>query len=315
MSKSKPQKPIRPFVDEIYAPLPDTTRMLRRRPGWLWSALSVPLFVGLLVLAVILIAIPFLDALKLEDDVFDVRSELIYLYGLIAVFIVFFWWVRKIERRPLSTIGWTADRAFSRYVRGFAFGIASLLACIGLVSLFGGYTIESWAPAFSTEGAVLLAVLFLGGFIIQGASEEITCRGWHMSGLAARSGLAVAIVLNSLVFAAMHLGNIDTINWIAMLNLFLFGVFASFYALGEKSLAGICGWHSSWNWFLGTGLGLEVSGWNYPSSPWLVDLAPQGSEIISGGAFGPEGSVFTTLVLVVIGYGAYRVWQGKREIS
>lgn len=313
MQDTKTKKPFRPFVDEIFAPLPESTRMIRRLPGWVWSVLSLPIFFFLLFLAILIVVLPLMGVLVFEDDVVDVRTELITLYGLIMVFFVVFLWVKLIEKRPLATIGWTRERAFYRYVRGFVFGMGSLFACLILVSLFGGYSIEKWAPAFSTQGAVLLAVLFLFGFIIQGASEEIICRGWHMSSLAARSGLAVAIVLNSLVFTALHLGNIDTINWIAMFNLFLFAVFASFYALNEKSLAGVCGWHSAWNWFLGTAFGLEVSGWVYPSQPWLVDLQPRGSEAISGGAFGPEGSVLTTVVLGGLCVATFWVWRGKRR--
>ena len=47
MTDEKIQKPLRPFVEEIYAPLPDSTKMLRRQPGWVWSVLSVPLFLAL----------------------------------------------------------------------------------------------------------------------------------------------------------------------------------------------------------------------------------------------------------------------------
>jgi hypothetical protein len=86
-----------------------------------------------------------------------------------------------------------------------------------------------------------------------------------------------------------------------VLNIVLFGFFLSFYAAKEGSLWGVCGWHAAWNWLLGTGFGLPVSGTDTVVDPTLVQLAdtPDAVWWITGGSFGPEASIVTTGVLGV----------------
>lgn len=86
-----------------------------------------------------------------------------------------------------------------------------------------------------------------------------------------------------------------------LLNIALFGVFISLYAAREGSLWGVCGWHAAWNWLLGLGFGLEVSGQVVDAKPLIVDLTTR-TEVpwwITGAAFGPEGSVVVTALLLV----------------
>ena len=83
-------------------------------------------------------------------------------------------------------------------------------------------------------------------------------------------------------------------------NIVLFGLFISLYAVREGSLWGVCGWHAAWNWLLGLGFGLEVSGIRIDTVPLVADLtvAPGAPWWLTGGAFGPEASVVTTAVLL-----------------
>ncbi|MBX9460436.1 MAG: hypothetical protein KL785_04315 [Brevundimonas sp.] len=62
----------------------------------------------------------------------------------------------------------------------------------------------------------------------------------------------------------------------------------------------MCGWHAAWNWLLGLGFGLEVSGIKIYTLPLITDLtaAPGAAWWLTGGAFGPEASVATTAVLL-----------------
>jgi len=83
-----------------------------------------------------------------------------------------------------------------------------------------------------------------------------------------------------------------------LLNIVLFGVFISLYAVREGSLWGVCGWHAAWNWLLGLGFGLEVSGMKIDSLPLITDLtgAPGAAWWLTGASFGPEASLVTTAV-------------------
>ena len=227
--------------------------------------------------------------------------ELAAAFGLSAVLLLL--WARFFERRGPSALGLNA-RGPMRFVRGYLIGVAFLVAVVGVIWAAGGYVVEG-AGAFGSAavGAALLPIFVLMlGFIIQGSTEELLFRGWLMQLIASRHGLWIAVVANSVLFALAHAGNIEPSNelYVGLANIVLFGLFISLYAVREGSLWGVCGWHAAWNWLLGLGFGLEVSGMMIETLPLITDLtAAQGAAWwLTGGAFGPEASVVTTAVLL-----------------
>jgi hypothetical protein len=59
------------------------------------------------------------------------------------------------------------------------------------------------------------------------------------------------------------------------------------------------GWHASWNWLLGTGFELPITGIDIRLPALFVKLNAIGPSIVTGGMQGPEGSLFCSLVFVV----------------
>ncbi|VAW02884.1 hypothetical protein MNBD_ALPHA06-1587, partial [hydrothermal vent metagenome] len=175
------------------------------------------------------------------------------------------------------------------------------------------YQVGTWLPAFSSSAALAIIALFLVGFIIQGGTEEILTRGWMMSTMASRWGVPVAVGVTSSLFAIMHIPNEwPHVNWIAIANIVLVGVFFALFALRERSLIGVCAIHSAWNWIMGVGFGLNVSGMKLEALPLVVGLQqnPDVADWITGGSFGPEGSITVTLVL---GLATLLTWRWKGE--
>jgi membrane protease YdiL (CAAX protease family) len=170
-----------------------------------------------------------------------------------------------------------------------------LALVIGLMSLSGHMTTESGGtnPVGSTAalGATVLGLL---AWIVQGGTEEVITRGWYLGALGARYRPWLGVALSSLLFAVLHL----TANPVALLNLLLFGLFLTLYCLREGSLWGVCGWHTAWNWTQVKLFGLSVSGHEIAGGS-VIDLQPQGNPYLSGGDFGPEGSIYATLVFVL----------------
>jgi len=216
-------------------------------------------------------------------------------------------WVRLVEGRPLSTMGIGSRLWLPRYIVGFIVGMLFLVVILGAIYKLGGYKIDAMLPVFSAPDPVnasLIIVTWLIMFPVQGAGEEFVFRGWWMSALASRRGKLIALMAPSVFFGIAHLGNVwppITESLIGCANVVLFGIFIGLYALKEKSLWGACGWHSAWNWLLGLGFGLEVSGLGVDATPLLVDLADAdgASILITGGSFGPEASLVTTGVLIL----------------
>ena len=239
----------------------------------------------------------------------DLRLVYLLVAGFGAVSLAVFAWVKWVENRSLASMGWTFDRAFFRYGRGFIIGLLMNVSAIVIIGLLGGYEAGNWLPAFSSLSAISVIVLFLIGFIVQGGTEEILVRGWILSSLAARWGLPLAVGVTSLLFAILHLSNEwPHINYIAMFNIVLISVFFAIYVLREKSLLGVCAIHSAWNWIMSIGFGLNVSGMKIDVEPLVVGLSqkPEIANWITGGSFGPEGSLVVT---AVISLSCFQVWR------
>ena len=213
-------------------------------------------------------------------------------------------WARLFERRGPSALGLNADGP-KRFVRGYLVGLGFLLAVVGIIWAAGGYVVEGpGAFGSAAVGAALLPIgVLMLGFIIQGSTEEIVFRGWLMQLIASRHGLWIAVIANSALFALAHAANIAPSKelYVGLANIVLFGLFISLYAAREGSLWGVCGWHAAWNWLLGLGFGLEVSGQVIDTVPLIADLTGKDGAAwwLTGAAFGPEASLVTTAVLLM----------------
>ncbi len=214
------------------------------------------------------------------------------LYATIGTIAVTIFYCCKIERRRPYTMGFKLKGAVLEYLSGLGIGLILFSAAYGVALLSGEISFGGFNADFSI-GSLLL---FFFGFLIQGASEEILLRGYFFVSSAANSSVMLSVFVSSGLFAAMHLGN-PGISFLAVINLFLFGVFAAIYFLRRGSIWGICAIHSMWNFAQGNIFGCKVSGLNMNAS--LFSTVENGKTVWSGGAFGPEGGLCVTVVLVI----------------
>jgi uncharacterized protein len=122
--------------------------------------------------------------------------------------------------------------------------------------------------------------------------EELLFRGYPFQKIWKTHRLA-AILLSSIVFAALHAGN-NAFSLLAMANLVFAGVLLALaYARYERLWFPI-GIHLGWNLFSGPILGYNVSG--YESSESILRTVGRGSPWLTGGYFGIEGSVWIVIV-------------------
>lgn len=222
----------------------------------------------------------------------------LWLIALFAPIYLLVWgWVRFFERRPFWTIGFERPGWLAKYGRGLLLGLLMFSATVGVSALPGFIAFESGGlqpSGLPMLGGVLIVFL---GWVVQGAAEEVLVRGFWLPIIGLRFGPLASILSSSLAFAALHLLNAN-LSLLALLNLFLFGVFAALYALYEGGLWGICAIHSVWNWAQGNLYGLQVSGMDIHSAT-LLDLQEIGPDWLTGGPFGPEGGLGASLVLVI----------------
>ena len=209
--------------------------------------------------------------------------------GMIVTVIVF---CRLLEKRSFRSMG-----LFRPFAKEYAIGAGLGLLLFGLYLVFsialGRLSFLGVSPRFNLP----LVLCLLVGYLVQGFSEEILCRGYFMTSLCRTLPLPVALVVSSLFFSLLHVGN-PGVNFLALLNIFLFGILMGIYVIRRGSLWGACAIHSLWNFAEGVLTDFSVSGLTMPAS--VFSFGTEGaSSFIVGGAFGPEGGFAVTFVLTL----------------
>ncbi|MFV5170279.1 CPBP family intramembrane glutamic endopeptidase [Bacillus cereus] len=223
-----------------------------------------------------------------------------------AIFILFIW-VRFVEKRPFSSIGFWKEKWMRKYLKGALIGFVFISTPVILLLLMGSVKLQ---VQHITSTVIVGIVGSLVAFLIQGATEEIIVRGWLFPVLSVRSCIWVGIVVTSFLFGFLHLLN-PGITILSISNIILVGVFAAFYVLKDSSLWGICAWHSIWNWAQYNVYGFAVSGMTIYSTP-LFKPATNGPEFLHGGTFGIEGSIITTIMLTIASIVLWRKLWGRK---
>ncbi|ETT75053.1 MULTISPECIES: CPBP family intramembrane glutamic endopeptidase [Bacillus] len=223
-----------------------------------------------------------------------------------AIFILFIW-VRFVEKRPFSSIGFWKEKWMRKYLKGALIGFVFISTPVILLLLLGSVKLQ---VQHITSTVIVGIVGSLVAFLIQGATEEIIVRGWLFPVLSVRSRIWVGIVVTSFLFGFLHLLN-PGITILSISNIILVGVFAAFYVLKDSSLWGICAWHSIWNWAQYNVYGFAVSGMTIYSTP-LFKPATNGPEFLHGGSFGIEGSIITTIMLTIASIVLWRKLWGRK---
>ena len=116
-------------------------------------------------------------------------------------------------------------------------------------------------------------------------------RRWLAAGLAANAAQAAG-------FAALHAGN-PHVTPLGLVNIGLAGAVLGWLFWSGGGLAGAWAFHGLWNFSL-SALGLPVSGLALENPLVATGFAGAGRPLLSGGAFGPEGSLVNTVALVVV---------------
>ncbi|SDZ93217.1 hypothetical protein SAMN05443667_101339 [Flavobacterium gillisiae] len=214
--------------------------------------------------------------------------------GNLPIVVCVFLWMYFYEKRPFSHLGFQKKKSVSLYFKGFLGGILMFGSVVGIMAVLHFVNWENGNPLLQGKEMLFPTFLLLIGFVIQGATEEILCRGWLMPILSARYNLWVGIFLSSSLFGILH-GFNQNVTMLAVFNTVLVGVFFSLFALRQGSLWGACALHSIWNWLQGNFFGFEVSG--QEAGPTLFNLKEIGPDWMTGGIFGPEGGFICTFII------------------
>lgn len=232
-----------------------------------------------------------------------------------ATLLLLFVWVRVKEGRAFSSVGFRGTNPVGKFLLGIVIGAVMMSIGVGITLAIGQYG-TGLSVHTNLGSAALLPILgLLFVFFLQGSTEEAVTRGYMLQIAGHQLNASwVAVIGSSFIFAVIHPG----ISPLALVNIFLYALFASFVALGAGNLWLICGVHAGWNYFQGNIYGLPVSG--NPEANSLLAIGPKAgsSTWLTGGDFGVEASVVGSAVLLValvIAFAYFRRQQSRRTVA
>ncbi len=165
----------------------------------------------------------------------------------------------------------------------------------------GHYQVVSFRGFGQTTG-------ILGLIWIAAVLEEVAFRGILLRILDERIGTRAALVSSAAVFGIVHLTNNGT-HWISLLSVTLLGLMWGGVFIVSRNIWVVAAHHSCWNATIFM-IGLPLSGEDWRAqAPW--ETVYSGSDLWTGGAFGPEDSLVNIIVCSAICFGLWHLARRK----
>lgn len=235
----------------------------------------------------------------------NVNKGMMVVQEILTILIPILAW-RITTKRKLSDMGFTPIKSnFKELIAGLVFGILSMTLVFAAIMLSGQAEVATWKPHFS-----VMQLLFLVFFILVGFAEELLSRGYIMSVLRQTKSIAAIMILPSVIFALLHSAN-SGIGLVPYINLTLVGVLFSYMFLKSGNIWMPIGYHITWNYFQGNVFGFKVSG-NQLEGMLTTTYAED--NIWNGGAFGPEGGLFVTAI-ILIGFIVVKLYYKNKNFN
>lgn len=141
----------------------------------------------------------------------------------------------------------------------------------------------------------LIFLAYFIAFFIQSTSEEVLVRGILTRVLCDRFGRNVAILLPSIFFGLLHLGN-EGVTILSTLNTILVGIFFGKLLFYKENIMLTSGVHAGWNFSMAMIYGLNVSGFSGFDS--LLNFKILNYNLYDE-IYGPEGSIVVTVIEII----------------
>ena len=238
----------------------------------------------------------FVGAVILDVDIEDINSIkttfqhfIINLFGLVGLLLVLWLYMKYVDNEKFINLGFhlkNKSKHFYLYVflgsfiMGFAYLLLSQMDEIKYVK---------------TIFKIKEILLSIGLFFMVAVNEEVLMRGYVLRNLMYSFNKYIALVFSSILFSLLH-GFNPNMDWFSYLNLFLASILLGSTYIFTKNLWFPIALHFSWNFFQ-TLFGFNVSGQDFYS---LIEFKTAKPNIINGGLFGFEGSIFCIVFQLVL---------------
>lgn len=248
--------------------------------------LAIAIFTGGIMLAISLI---FYGKTYFNSDYKN--ANLVMLMGTTGQLLAAIFFVKFILKKKIDYIFFKTE------------GLAKNI-CIGL--FLGLLQISIYVLLDMVRGAIgyrginygnfnLIFLAYFIGFFIQSTSEEVLVRGILTRVLSDKFGRTVAILLPSIVFGLLHLGN-EGVTILSTLNTILVGIFFAKLLFYKENIMLTSGVHAGWNFSMAMIYGLNVSGFSGFDS--LINFRILNYNLYDE-IYGPEGSIVVTFIEII----------------
>jgi len=215
----------------------------------------------------------------------------------IIVFLSTYLVVRFVDHRRFGSTGFPIHgRILKEFLLGVIIGTAMICAVAGFEFLIGAV---KFIPRFNLTLLTVLknfGVSFLMfGFLALG--EELLFRGYPFQTLMEGTGPVVATISVSIVYGFLHSSS-QYSGLLALVNTSLYGMCFCLAFLKTRSLYLPIGIHFSWYLVQSFFFSLPVSGLITNRTLFIPD--DFGPDWLTGGRYGPDGGIGTTIVLILV---------------
>ncbi len=211
--------------------------------------------------------------------------------SFLGILLFMYFYVRKVKKHKTSRMNINQEKIFLDTILGSVIGVCICSAVIIIALCSGSLKIE-----FSSFNTFILVCSFWS-VLVQAGIEEILFRGYLIHELKKECRSYMAILISSVVFAAVHLFN-HGITILSVINIFLVSIFLALHSTERNSLYFVIGFHTFWNYTEEMVFGLPNSGIItdgtvckvvYGSNNWFYNQS-----------FGIEASIQTTIVFIFL---------------
>ena len=221
----------------------------------------------------------------------------LFIGSLIGIWVVH----QLIFKRSWSFSGFGRTEWHTQLLIGFI--LSFILIGLGFLILFLTGILSIQSVLF--DGKLFFGFLLF--FLVQASVEEFMLRSFLLPTIATRFSIVTGILFSSLVFTVLHAWN-PNVSWISLVNIFLAGIMLGALYIKYGQIWAPIGLHVGWNFFQGSFFGFEVSGLGVYS---LINVEVHGNEFITGGSFGLEGSLISTIMMVLV---TYWIWRSSPRL-
>ena len=228
-------------------------------------------------------------------------------FQLLSTTLAVFFMMKFIDRKPFSSVGLSTVNLKNDIIDGLSASLILIGGTFFILWLFGAIIITE--KDFNASIFLVSFILLFNSF-----DQELMFRGYILNNLMdSFENRWVALGVSSIFFSVLHFGNPEFFSsYIPLLSM----IFGGTILLGlsytfTKNLWFPTFFHFGWNFLQGL-FGFEISGIGVDS--WSIYSHKNNenfSDLITGGAFGIEGSI-VSLFLIFIGiYIIFRKYEKK----